>query len=114
MAYAFRRDNKGTPSFTGVYEGPDGTRRSAELSRRGGLRSGPPSVKSRRSGKGGGGIVPSVTSRSRLMSRTAGSPANISRPRLALRTGRTSTGTSCHSSAAGRWPGSCRRWSRSG
>lgn len=29
MAYAFRRENKGTPSFTGVYEGPDGTRRSA-------------------------------------------------------------------------------------
>jgi hypothetical protein len=27
MAYAFRRENKGTPSFTGVYEGPDGTRR---------------------------------------------------------------------------------------
>ena len=22
MAYAFRRENKGTPSFTGVYEGP--------------------------------------------------------------------------------------------
>lgn len=29
MAYAFRRDNKGEPAFTGVYEGPDGRRRSA-------------------------------------------------------------------------------------
>ena len=40
MAYAFRRDNKGTPSFTGVYEGPDGTRRSAGTfpSRRAALR----------------------------------------------------------------------------
>ena len=40
MAYAFRRENKGTPSFTGVYEGPDGTRRSAGTfpSRRAALR----------------------------------------------------------------------------
>ena len=29
MAYAFRRDNQGSPAFTGVYEGPDGRRRSA-------------------------------------------------------------------------------------
>jgi hypothetical protein len=102
MAYAFQRQNKGTPSFTGVYEGPDGTRRSAGSFPRAGLRSAPVSVKSRRSGKGGGGIVPSVTSRLRPMSRTAGSPANISRPRLALHTGRISTGTFCRSSAAGR------------
>src|SRR5215203_1856992 len=40
MAYAFRRENKGTPSFTGVYEGPDGSRRSAGTfpSRRAALR----------------------------------------------------------------------------
>jgi hypothetical protein len=40
MAYAFRRENKGTPSFTGVYEGPDGARRSAGTfpSRRAALR----------------------------------------------------------------------------
>ena len=40
MAYAFRRENKGTPSFTGVYEGPDGNRRSAGTfpSRRAALR----------------------------------------------------------------------------
>jgi integrase len=40
MAYAFRWENKGTPSFTGVYEGPDGTRRSAGTfsSRRAALR----------------------------------------------------------------------------
>jgi integrase len=71
-----------------VYEGADGNRRSADPSRRGALYYGPLSVKSRRSGRGGGGIVPSVTLRSRLMSRTAGFPANASRPRLALRTGR--------------------------
>ena len=78
MAYAFRRDNKGTPSFTGVYEGPDGTRRSAGTSRRDGLRSAQLSVKSRRSGKGGGGIVPSVTSRLRL-SREQLAPQQTSR-----------------------------------
>ena len=40
MAYAFRRENKGTPSFTGVYEGADGSRRSAGTfpSRRAALR----------------------------------------------------------------------------
>ena len=40
MAYAFRRENKGRPSFRGVYEGPDGTRRSAGTfpSRRAALR----------------------------------------------------------------------------
>jgi integrase len=40
MAYAFRRKNKGTPSFTGIYQGPDGNRRSAGTyaSRRAALR----------------------------------------------------------------------------
>ena len=40
MAYAFRRQNKGTPSFTGMYMGPDGNRRSAGTfgSRRAALR----------------------------------------------------------------------------
>jgi hypothetical protein len=42
------------------------TRRSAGTLRRDGLRSGPLSVRSRRSEKEGRGIVPSVTSRSRL------------------------------------------------
>ena len=37
MAYPFRRENKGTSSFTGVYEGRDSTRRSAGPSRRDGL-----------------------------------------------------------------------------
>ena len=40
MAYAFRRQNKGAPSFTGMYMGPDGSRRSAGTfgSRRAALR----------------------------------------------------------------------------
>lgn len=40
MVDAFRRENKGTPSFTGMYEGPDGNRRSAGTfaSRRAALR----------------------------------------------------------------------------
>jgi hypothetical protein len=40
MAYAFRRQNKGSPSFTGMYMGPDGNRRSAGTfaSRRAALR----------------------------------------------------------------------------
>ena len=29
MAYAFRRENKGSVSFTGMYQGPDGRARSA-------------------------------------------------------------------------------------
>lgn len=114
MAYALRRENKGTPSFTGVYEGLMAPAVRPELSPRGRLRFGPLSVKSRRSGREGGGIVRLVTSHSRLMSRTAGSPANISRPRLVLRTGPISTGTSCPFSETGRWLGSCRRWFRSG
>jgi hypothetical protein len=40
MAYAFRRQNKGTPSFIGMYMGRDGNRRSAGTfgSRRAALR----------------------------------------------------------------------------
>jgi hypothetical protein len=114
MAYAFRRENKGTLSFTGIYEARMAAAGRPELSRRDGLRFGPLSVKSRRFERGGGGIVPLATSRSRLMSRTAGFPANILRQRLAPRTGRISAGISCRSSAVGRWLGSCRRWSRSG
>jgi integrase len=40
MAYAFPRDNKGAPSFTGMYQGPDGSARSAGTfaSRRAALR----------------------------------------------------------------------------
>jgi integrase len=40
MAYAFRRDNKGAPTFTAIYEDPEGVRRSAGTypSRRAALR----------------------------------------------------------------------------
>src|SRR5215217_7994875 len=40
MAYTFRRDNKGSPTFTAIYEDPEGVRRSAGTysSRRAALR----------------------------------------------------------------------------
>jgi hypothetical protein len=109
MAYAFRRENKGTPSFTGVYEGPDGTRRSAGTfpSRRAALRAAQREKQAVREGRWWDRSLGDITFEAYV--ENAGSPANISRPRLALHTGRISIGTSYRSSAAGRWPGSCRR-----
>jgi hypothetical protein len=114
MAYAFRRENKGTPSFTGVYEGPDGSRRSAGTfpSRRAALRAAQREEQAVREGRWRDRSLGDITFEAYV--ENSWFPSNTSRPRLVLRTGRTSIGTSCRSSAAGRWAGSCRRWSRSG
>src|SRR5215211_3519838 len=113
MAYAFRRENKGTPSFTGVYEGPDGTRRAVGTfpSRRAALRAAQREEQAVREGRWWDRSLGDITLETYV--ENSWLPSKHSRPRLAQRTGRISTGISCRSSVAGRWLGSCRRWSRS-
>ena len=106
MAYAFRRQNKGNPSFTGMYMGPDGNRRSAGTfgSRRAALRAAQREEQ----------LVLEGRWRDRRLGempfadfwRTSGFPASTSSSPPAPGTGTTSTNTPCRSSVAGRWPGS--------
>jgi hypothetical protein len=114
MAYAFRRENKGTPSFTGVYEGPDGTRRSAGTlpSRRAALRAAQREAQAVREGRWWDRSLGDITFETYV--ENSWLPQQTSRGHDSRCVSVVSRPASCHSSAAGRWLESCRRWSKSG
>jgi hypothetical protein len=114
MAYAFRRENKGTPSFTGVYEGPDGTRRSAGTfpSRRAALRAAQREEQAVREGRWWDRSLGDITFSTYVEDSWLPSKHLEATTRAAYR-----SYLDRHFlpfSAAGRWLESCRRWSRNG